>query len=278
MTLVSSFHLDFLQQSSEHYSLSPQRVQSSNMAQQNLTEYILSIDSAAYARATQAPFLAAAAKGQIPKETLGHWLANDRMYIHAYIRGLGRLLGTLQLPSKAADATESNRGKLLDWAIEALASLRQEEKFFIQTASEYGLAIDLTSADGKLDGLRRFEAIFEDISGTEHMILPWLEAAVVFYATEKCYLDAWSWAKEQMQQHESIGDDADGGALRDKFIPQWSNAEFAKFVNRLGGIIDDTVTQEIKLHGEGVRSTILKRAGAAWSEVLVAEEAFWPKV
>ncbi|KAI9148151.1 hypothetical protein HJFPF1_11975 [Paramyrothecium foliicola] len=248
------------------------------MAQQSFIQTLVSIDSAAYAHATQSPFLDAAARGELPKDILGHWLANDRLYIHAYIRGIGRLVSFLQLPSQAAQADESSAAKFLDWAVDALVNLRGEEKFFINTAAEYGLKIDLAAADAKLLGLRRFEAAFGDIQDSGHMILPWLEAAIIFYATEKCYLDAWSQTKAQMEKHESSGQDADGGALRNKFIPQWSNAEFAEFVNRLGGIINEAVEKEIKLHGEGIRSTLLQRATVTWHEVLIAEKAFWPEI
>ncbi|KFA60209.1 hypothetical protein S40285_07335 [Stachybotrys chlorohalonatus IBT 40285] len=248
------------------------------MAAKSLTRHLLEAHAEPYARATQAPFLAAAARGQLSKDTLGQWLANDRLYIHAYIGGIGRLLAFLDLPDRVADLAHSSNVKFLTWVTEALVNLQREEKFFIDTAAQYGLTIDLPSKDMKLDGLKRFEILFESIAPSEHIILPWLEAAIVFYATEKCYLDAWRWAKAEMEKHGNKGDDADGGALRRMFIPQWSNSDFAQFVDRLGSIIDGAVARELKLHGEGVRAGLIRRAEATWHEVLVAEEAFWPKV
>ncbi|KAM3438062.1 hypothetical protein MY4824_003509 [Beauveria thailandica] len=43
--------------------------------------------------------------------------------------------------------------------------------------------------------------------------LPWLEAAVVFYATERCRLDAWTWAASQMDGSKdgAAEGDEDGG-------------------------------------------------------------------
>ncbi|KAH7313632.1 hypothetical protein B0I35DRAFT_435573 [Stachybotrys elegans] len=248
------------------------------MASQRLTEQLLSNDPSAYISATQSPFLAAAAKGQLPKDVLGQWLANDRMYIHAYIGGLGNLLSFIQLPFKATERNNASPAKLLDWSIDALVNLRDEEQFFLATAAEYGLTIDLAATETKVEGLRRFESMFKNITGSDHILLPWLEAAIIFYATEKCYLDAWSWAKGQMAEVGEASNDADGGALRAKFIPQWSSPEFAKFVERLGNIIDEAVEREIAAHGEGVKARILRRATVTWHDVLVAEEAFWPKI
>ncbi|MBE3047659.1 hypothetical protein IMZ48_35130, partial [Candidatus Bathyarchaeota archaeon] len=49
-------------------------------------------------KATQSSFLQSAAAGQLPKETLGNWLANDRLYTQSYIKGAGRILSYLELP------------------------------------------------------------------------------------------------------------------------------------------------------------------------------------
>lgn len=249
----------------------------------SLINHLLSSDEAAYKRATQSSFLASAARGDLPKDVLGQWLANDRLYIHNYIRGTGNLLSFLQLP--AASSSSSPVVRLLDWAIEALVNVRREEKFFVDTAAQYGITVDLpTSADGlhvsetaKVDGLHRFEHLFGSVESSDNIILPWLEAAILFYGTEKCYLDAWSWTKSQQGSGDGTKD-ADGGALRKEFIPNWSSPEFGAFVDRLGSIIDEAVADEIKDHGEGIKARLTKRAEAIWHEVLAAEEAFWPAV
>ncbi|KAM3457859.1 hypothetical protein MY3296_000932 [Beauveria thailandica] len=46
--------------------------------------------------------------------------------------------------------------------------------------------------------------------------LPWLEAAVVFYATERCRLDAWTWAASQMDGSKdgAAEGDEDGGRAK----------------------------------------------------------------
>lgn len=265
----------------------------------SLTQAILIADPLAYKAATQSPFLSHASQGRVSKATLGQWLANDRLYIHAYIRGIGRLLSFLQLPEvvtpprdESAEREESPNTKLLHWMIDALVNIRREEDFFVRTAAKYGIDVNLPAeADGrvapetKLEGLRRFEALFDGISpgSGKGVILPWLEAAVVFWATEKCYLDAWSGAAAGLSTPagESSQGDADGGALRREFIPNWSSKEFVEFVDRLGEIIDAAVQHEIKLRqdtDEVVKVGLLDRALAKWQEVLAAEEAFWPEI
>ncbi|KAL7912674.1 hypothetical protein GGI35DRAFT_258741 [Trichoderma velutinum] len=261
----------------------------------SLTQTILISDPLGYKSATQSPFLASASQGRVSKSLLGQWLANDRLYIHAYIRGVGRLLSFLQLPEvvtpprdEAAEREHSPNAKLLHWMIDVLVNIRREEDFFVQTATKYGIDVNLpadangrVADDTKLEGLRRFEALFDGISPSSDndVILPWLEAAIIFWATEKCYLDAWSGAAARLSTPSDSEDDADGGALRREFIPNWSSKEFTQFVDQLGEIIDSAVQQEMELRRDAdelVRVQLLDRALSKWREVLAAENAFWP--
>ena len=262
-----------------------QHPQTATMSKQSFTKQLVESDKTGFQRATQAPFLAAAARGQVSRELLGSWLANDRIYIHNYISGTGRILATHELPAISSLSINSAYAKLVDWLVEALVNVRREERFFLDTANRHGIGIDLpTTVDGrvddsaKLEGLRRFEKLFASCALRKGEILPWLEDAVVFYGTEKCYLDAWSWAASQIDVSKAdVAADADGGVLRTELIPNWSNKDFADFVNRLGAIIDDAVDEMVKAGGEALRSTLFARAQAKWTELLAAEETFWPK-
>ncbi len=248
----------------------------------SFTKALIAADPAGFQRATQSPFLRRAASGTLSKATLGRWLANDRLYIHGYVRAAGRLLSFLPLaqttPPSPHDDTDS-ASKLLAWTVDALVNIQRESGFFVQTATRYGIDINLpTGEDGrvpasaKLEGLRRFEALFDGLSaGAEP--LPWLESAVVFYGTEKCYLDAWTWAKSHMDESNDRGDDdEDGGAVRREFIANWTSPDFGAFVARLGVIVDEAV----RAQGEEMQEVLLRRGLAKWRELLVAEEAFWP--
>lgn len=260
------------------------------MADFSLTKTLLSSDADGFRKATQSIFLLRAAQGRVPKEYLGQWLANDRLYILGYIQGIGKMLSFLSLPETVPPAPqdrETATTRLLDWLIDAMVNIRREEKFFVDTAHKFGIPINLPSdANGhvpdseKLDGLRRFEALFAGLGPSTSTNLPWLECAVVFYGTEKCYLEAWTWARNQLEQGEgdSAGDngDADGGALRTEFIPNWTGTEFVAFVDQLGKIIDDAIAEYVAENGGDVKQEITERSLVKWRELLAAEQAFWP--
>jgi thiaminase len=266
----------------------------------SLTSSLLSSNEEGFQKATRSPFLKLAAQGRLSKETLGEWLANDRLYIHGYIRATGHLLSSLELPQTVA-SDPSDRyidapSKLLSWTIDALVNIRREEKFFVDTATRYGINVNLSAdtngrvpAEAKLDGLRRFEELFDSLvhlsavdvdASSAPRVLPWLEAAVVFYGTEKCYLEAWSWAKSHLDTDKdtAANPDADGGAVRDEFIANWTSAEFAAFVDELGGIIDEAVAKEISVRGDQSAAELMQRCQPKWNQLLVAEAAFWPGV
>ncbi|KAM3515935.1 hypothetical protein MY11210_000475 [Beauveria gryllotalpidicola] len=253
----------------------------------SFTQTLIASDPAGHQRATQSPFLQRAAAGTLSKALLGRWLANDRLYIHGYVRAAGRLLSFLRLPEAVShddDDDDDAASALLAWTIDALVNIQRESRFFLSTAAQYGLDVNLpidpatgrVPAAAKLDGLRRFEALFDGLqSSADEAPLPWLEAAVVFYATERCYLDAWTWAASQMDgTRHGAAEDEDGGAVRRAFIDNWTGAEFAAFVERLGAVIDGAV----RAQGEGAQEALRRRGMVVWRAVLEAEAAFWPAV
>ncbi|OHF02816.1 hypothetical protein CORC01_01917 [Colletotrichum orchidophilum] len=269
------------------------------------TKQLLASQPDLYHLATHAAFLDAAAKGTVPKATLGRWLANDRLYIHAYVKGAGRLLDLLDLPDLVnPDGPAATEERLLQWLVDALVNVRREEKFFVDVAAKFGIDVNLPALDSssqgglrvrseeKIAGLRAFEKLFSRIgTGTtppptaagvrrqdepRQTLLPWLAPAVLFWATEKCYLEAWSGAKAAQEEGRDPAADADGGALRSEFIDNWSSAEFRDFVDQLGDIIDDGVEEAIRRHGvETLRDQ--EWTSETWKEVLVAEKDFWPQ-
>lgn len=252
----------------------------------SFTQSLVASDPAGFQRATQSPFLRRAAEGTLSKDVLGEWLANDRLYIHGYIRAAGRLLSFLPLPetvpASAAERHADPASQLLGWTIAALVNIQREERFFVETATRYGINVNLPAAAGgtvpasaKLDGLRRFEALFDSLRAADDGPLPWLESAVVFYGTEKCYLEAWTWAKSHLDDTKDGTSDEDGGAVRKEFIANWTSAEFGAFVEELGDIIDGAVQA---VQGEEAQEALRQRGLVQWRALLAAEEAFWPAV
>ncbi|KAH6632198.1 hypothetical protein F5144DRAFT_593009 [Chaetomium tenue] len=297
----------------------------------SLTGHLLATEEQLYKSATQHPFLLAGAEGRLPKDILSHWLANDRLYIHSYIRAAGQFLASIDLPKQVSGSQEAFETRLVDWVTEALVAIRKEERFFIDVADRYNLGIEIavpfpaTSAvaqdtrskastqGGKLPGFVQLESLFSSVgthpttadspntlSGgslvrslftssaattTPPTLLPWLEGALTFWGTERCYLDAWSWARDKAEERRSSGEDAgkedaDGGALRKEFIPNWSSPEFSRFVEELGKMIDDAVAEVVQgkegEEQEKVKEAILGRVEGKWRTLLEAEKECWP--
>jgi thiaminase len=260
----------------------------------SLTSHLLGVDPPGYKAATEAPFLTAAGEGRLDKQTLGKWLANDRLYIHAYIKAAGRTLSVIDLPQTTPESPSeaAPETRFVDWLFSSLTALRREERLFVDVARKYGLSIDLetmTTTEGgrqvqrvpgtaKLPGLVMFEKLFGSLhpaaSVDRSLPLPWLEAAVVFWGTEKVYSDAWTWAKSK-QRADAGASDADGGALRMDLIPNWGNSGFAAFVQELSGVIDHAVSEVVALLGDGVKETLVQRSHKVWAELVAAEKAFW---
>jgi len=101
-----------------------------------------------------------------------------------------------------------------------------------------------------------------------------LEGLIILWATEKCYHRAWSYAstfQPPPQQRQQASEDLDGGALRKKFIPNWSSDEFAKFVQDIADVTDELAERE----GAMRKAEVYK---ALWGHVLEIEKGFWPDV
>lgn len=207
--------------------------------------------------------------------------------MQGYIRLSGALLRIVPLPHKSTPSTSAGPVslRLLDWLVDALVNIRREERFFMDVAERYGLDVDLDGEEGgqgqKIEGLKRYEEVFGRLTGgggEEEEVLPWLEGVVLFWATEKVYFEAWSWAKGQAGAvGREFEEDEDGGAMRKDFIPNWTNEEFSKFVDTLEAILNEGVEETVG-GDEGMRRRVEERAEVVWKEVLDAEEAFWPLV
>lgn len=168
----------------------------------------------------------------------------------------------------------------MDWLSDALVGLRREERLFSDVAQRYGFSLDIDSGD-EVKGLPLITSLFEECvsvsSFTSATSLPWLESAIVFWGTEKVYLDAWSWAKVQADSAVRTEDgDEDGGALRQEFIPNWTSGEFEQFVDQLGTLIDAAVAEEVRNRGLEAKEEVLQRTVNIFKKLLEAEASFWP--
>jgi len=101
-----------------------------------------------------------------------------------------------------------------------------------------------------------------------------LEGLAVLWATEVCYLRSWRYAASFLESRDGDSkDDEDGGALREKFIPNWSSAEFEGFVNRIGDVLDEMAGQ---IKGADEAEMMRGQCLEWWRQVVWLEERFWP--
>lgn len=94
----------------------------------------------------------------------------------------------------------------------------------------------------------------------------------------KCYLEAWTYAasfSKNLERGEE--EDADGGALRKEFIPNWTSEEFADFVEKIGRFVDVLWEQERSGAGEG-KEVVKEKVEELWRRLLEVEVVFWPVV
>lgn len=104
-----------------------------------------------------------------------------------------------------------------------------------------------------------------------------LEGLAVLWATEVCYLKSWRFAAGCMREdgQRDYKKDADGGALREKFIENWSSAEFEGFVDRIGDVVDEMAGQ---IKGAEELEIMQGRCLEWWRQIVWLEENFWPTV
>lgn len=267
-----------------------------------LTAYLLNLPTCPPTTATTAPFLQQAGRGLIPKHLLSQWLSQDRLYAQSYIRFIGLLLAKIRLPphnpdsSKPRTATAEHRA--VNVLIDALVNIRRELQLFEDTADEFGLDLTALPVAMEDEERERGECVRDEDRAEESYFGPnritqayidmfmsagsagasLLEGLVVLWATEACYLQAWRFAAScgaSMKGRLGPEQDADGGALRTRFIPNWTSPEFEAFVRRIGDVVDELAGQ---IKGAEERENVMGRCVQWWRQVVWLEERFWPVV
>ncbi|RAH72421.1 putative transcription regulator PAB1642, partial [Aspergillus aculeatinus CBS 121060] len=277
---------------------------------------------------TAHPFLSAAAAGTLPKPRLAAWLAQDRLYIHAYIRFIGALLAKLQLPvpvpvpvphaaqtntnthnavqNTPANNTDQNEtptleSQTLHTLTAALTNIVRELDFFVAVADEYALDLNTpfqaphpepgeapapapapaAPAAGTFTASPITTAYTDLFISAGSAGTSLLEGLVVLWATEVCYLTVWRNVRAAMPREKNRGEDADGGALREKLIPNWTCAEFEEFVEGITRLVDKVAEREVQRSSAGPGKAweeVLERCARWWRQVVWLEGQFWPEV
>lgn len=267
-----------------------------------LTFQLLNISTCPISSATTHPFLQQAGCGQISKPLLSQWLSQDRLYAQSYIRFIGLLLSKIRLPPHNPDSSKPRTStveyRAMEVLVDALVSIRRELQFFEETADEYGLDLTALPAAMEDEERERGECVRGEVQAEELFFGPnritqayidmfmsagsaatsLLEGMVVLWATEACYLQAWRYAASCGASRKATAgpeQDADGGALRTRFIPNWTSPEFEAFVQRIGDVVDELAGQ---IKGAEEREELMGRCVQWWRQVVWLEERFWPVV
>ncbi|KAF3081305.1 hypothetical protein TWF569_002247 [Orbilia oligospora] len=239
----------------------------------NITTHLLTLCPTAYKSATEHPFLTAAATNTLPTPLLLQWLLQDRHYALTYISFIGALLSKLTIP------TTSNRLSTLSWKIAntlifSLNNIKAELALFDKVLmEEFGW-----TEGGEVEVLPITRAYQDMFAGAGSGKASLLEGMVVLWATERCYFDAWGFAKRSSggDKSSTTGEEKErkSDVMTRIFIPNWTSEEFEGFVDTLEELVNGIVKDE----GVEVGSEVWGRCEATWRQVLWLEEGFWPDV
>jgi thiaminase len=234
----------------------------------------------AFRLATQPAFLRTAGQGRISTLILSQYLSQDRLYQYAYVRFVGQLLSKLRFETTTTTGPLARR--IMDTLIDALIGIQKELRFFEDVAARYGFGLEVatTTVPGPTPITRAYADFFASVSGPGASLL---EGLVALWGTEKCYLEAWRYARGFISPADadggSYGLDADGGAIRKELLPNWTSEAFGEIVEGIGVLVDEVAAAERKRLGdEGEWKVMESRCDEVWRQILWLEERFWPVV
>ena len=231
------------------------------------------------------------------------WLSQDRLYCQAYARFIGGLISRVRLPQETGTPTaDSLEWRILKMLRDALDGMMTELRFFEDTARDYGIDLQTVGCEMESQALgfgpnkatREYIELFDsftagrttttaavaaaaDADGTAspRPDKSLLEGLLVLWATEQAYLEAWSYAKRQAYPADcDPAQDLDGGALRARFIGNWTSDAFRAFVEEIAACVEDLAAAQ----RDDTREVLLASSLFVVRKVLVLEEAFWPVV
>jgi thiaminase len=229
----------------------------------SLSQHLRAIDAEALRRATEHPFLKSAAEGSLPQEHIVTWLAQDRLYALSYVTFMGQLLAKVPI-STGRDRTSTLHWRITDCLINCLDNIRRELKLFEDVAKKHGW-IDKLHHTKPTAQTQAYKDLF---AGAGQASSTLFRGMVALWATEKCYLLAWTHAKAHLPKQGEQEKQRD--VLQDVFIPNWSGEEFVEFVDVLEKLVDEMA--------QSASEQDVTQAEEQWSQVLWAEESFWPNI
>lgn len=224
-----------------------------------LTEHLLLQERAAFDAATRHPWLKLAGTSCLKRDDLRDWLIQDRLYALNYVSFIASLLSKISIPTHS-DRPESIEWRVASILIDALTNIRRELAMF-----EEILRHEFGWRRGGEEARQETRAYADLFAGAAALNKSLLEGLAVLWATEKCYLEAWRYAKSC----SSLAPKDD--VLHNTLIPNWTSGEFAQFVDLIGALLDELSEANLGKWSWSEMERI-------WIQVLFAEKMFWPQV
>jgi len=235
----------------------------------SLTDTLLESEPLAFERATHHPFLRAAGDLALQYSTLLSWLAQDRLYTHAYVNFIGCLLSKIKLSSDGI-ISSTLEGRIVIMLGDALNNILREITLFDKIlGSEH-----VSNITDSVEPRPRTEVYTNMLRESVHPQSSLLVDLTILWGTEKCYLEAWRYAKScdnstQVWDSNSTQDPNSRSLLQETLIPNWTSSEFEDFVRHIEYLLN-----ELASHPDYVNKW--QDCRDMWSTVLAVEENFWP--
>ncbi|KAF5368817.1 hypothetical protein D9758_003016 [Tetrapyrgos nigripes] len=243
-----------------------------------------------YKLATQNPFLL---KAQHSNDLLSFWLHQDRIYAaHAYPKFIGSLIAKIPFSNtdsstststsnpevgaevRAETKAETLNQRILRTLVFCLTNIINEVQFFDETAKKWNLSIDVWK---ERKGTRDYTAEMARIASEGS-----IEDGLVFlWAMEKVYLDAWTYARENLEDVTNVSNPSNQSSKPESdsafsaFAHNWSTPEFGVFVDDLAKLVDSVASAKDVAPDHDSR--VYRRAKGIWDRVVELEIGFWPE-
>ncbi|GAA5925350.1 uncharacterized protein JCM15063_005002 [Sporobolomyces koalae] len=230
--------------------------------------------------ATEHPFLTAAGRRELDRDTLSAWLTQDRVYaLCGYPKFIASLISALPLSTSSAQRRSQSLLGLFSFA---LSNIDREVAFFDALGPKYALDLDFPPSAaandpsvGKLQGARinpttRAYVNLLIATGAEAGRNGGLEEALVLlWGMEKIYLLAWNHAKAQRPM-PGVDRNSPLSQALDELITNWTMDEFVGFVERI-----EREVEALNLE-EGTEAW--ERCEEMFKYNLLLEQRFWPNI
>ncbi|GAM84937.1 hypothetical protein ANO11243_029400 [Dothideomycetidae sp. 11243] len=230
------------------------------------TSHLLCTDESAFSAATQHPWLRLVGQGRLPASAQLAWLKQDRLYALSYVSFIGGLLAKVTIPT-GADRTSTLEWRIAATLIDALVGIKRELAMFEDVLrDEFGWGTGSGKAGSETvqpePPTARYQQLFADASSPA---CPLIVGLTALWATEKCYLEAWRFAKRQQP-------DGSEDVFHRTLIPNWTSPDFEAFVEALRCLVDDSAARPDTTRQDREAMENM------WRRILEVERDFWPSV